>query len=63
MRLGSIGGWCGANYAKGANWVLVDLKAPTVIRGFRTQGVQRMSGVAYASGIRVQVRIDIQARG
>jgi len=34
----------------------VDLKAPTVVKGFRTQGVQKLSGeIAYASGIRVQV--------
>lgn len=51
-------GWCGANFNKGNNWVLIDLKAPTVVRGFRTQGVARPEqGVAYASGIRVQVAI------
>ncbi|CAG7724478.1 unnamed protein product [Allacma fusca] len=60
VRLGSLSGWCGANAAKGNNWVLIDLKAPTVIRGFRTQGVQRgAGGVAYASGIRVQYTDDL----
>lgn len=49
-------GWCGTNFNKGNNWVLIDLKAPTVVRGFRTQGVTRPEqGIAYASGIRVQV--------
>lgn len=60
MRLGSTAGWCGANFAKGGNWVLIDLKAPTVIRGFRTQGVHKIGGgVAYASGIRVQYTDDL----
>lgn len=56
-------GWCGANFAKGSNHVLIDLRAPTVLRGFRTQGVninnlgqssKASSGFAYASGIRLQ---------
>jgi len=55
IRLGAPAGWCGNNFAKGSNWALIDLKAPTVIRGFRTQGVNKVGGgVAYASGIRVQ---------
>ncbi|ODN06404.1 Fibropellin-1 [Orchesella cincta] len=53
-------GWCGANFNKGNNWVLIDLKAPTVVRGFRTQGVTRPEqGIAYASGIRVQYTDDL----
>jgi len=59
VRLGSLGGWCGANFGKGGNWVLIDLKAPTIVRGFRTQGVQKMNGIAYASGIRVQYSDDL----
>ncbi|XP_052128948.1 sushi, von Willebrand factor type A, EGF and pentraxin domain-containing protein 1 [Frankliniella occidentalis] len=55
VRLNSLGGWCGVNAESGANWVLLDLKAPTVVRGFRTQSVTRLDGnVAFTSAVRIQ---------
>ena len=41
VRINSEKGWCGAIHEKGRNWVQIDLRAPTVIRGFRIQPVRR----------------------
>ena len=50
-NLSSQVGWCGVSNQKGqvvstnpdlGNWVIIDLRAPTIVRGFRTQGVQRL---------------------
>jgi len=35
-------GWCGAVPRVGENWIQFDLRAPTVIRGFRIQAVPRI---------------------
>lgn len=59
LRLNS-GGWCGASSEPGANWVLVDFKAPTIVRGFRTMSVQRADGnVAFTSAVRLQYTDDL----
>ena len=56
IRLNSVGGWCGNQQAAHQNWITVDLKAPTVLRGFRMRPVQRFDGtIAYASVLRLQV--------
>jgi len=56
VRLNSGGGWCGTSMEPGANWVLIDLKAPTIVRGFRTQSVMRPDGnLAFTSAVRIQV--------
>ena len=51
-------GWCGNSPITGVNtgnWVTIDLRAPTVIRGFRTQGVRRLDGtLAFPTAIRLQ---------
>ena len=48
IRLNSQLGWCGTSTltdtSNPGNWVVIDLKAPTVIKGFRTQGVRRKDG-------------------
>ncbi|XP_075226178.1 sushi, von Willebrand factor type A, EGF and pentraxin domain-containing protein uif [Lycorma delicatula] len=55
VRLNSPRGWCGNNIDPGSNWVLIDLKAPTIIRGFRTQSVARLDGnLAFTSAVRIQ---------
>ncbi|XP_054265760.1 uncharacterized protein LOC128988471 [Macrosteles quadrilineatus] len=55
VRLNSGLGWCGTNIEPGFNWVMLDLKAPTIIRGFRTQSVQRPEGSpAFTSAVRIQ---------
>ncbi|KAG8295757.1 calcium ion binding [Homalodisca vitripennis] len=55
IRLNSGVGWCGTNIEPGFNWVLLDLKAPTIVRGFRTQSVQRSDGsLAFTSAVRIQ---------
>ncbi|XP_069668601.1 uncharacterized protein uif isoform X2 [Periplaneta americana] len=55
VRLNSGGGWCGTSMEPGANWVLVDLKAPTIVRGFRTQSVLRPdNNLAFTSAVRIQ---------
>lgn len=60
VRLNSAGGWCGVNTESGANWVLLDLKAPTVVRGFRTQSVSRFDGnVAFTTALRIQYSDDL----
>ncbi|XP_055387901.1 uncharacterized protein LOC129616312 isoform X2 [Condylostylus longicornis] len=53
-RLNSAG-WCGSSVEPGANWVMVDFKAPTILRGFRTMSVQRFDGnIAFTSAVRLQ---------
>ncbi|XP_028131495.1 sushi, von Willebrand factor type A, EGF and pentraxin domain-containing protein 1 isoform X2 [Diabrotica virgifera virgifera] len=53
-------GWCGNTIEGGSNWVLIDLKAPTVIRGFRTMAVQRLDGnIAFTSAVRIQYTDDL----
>lgn len=55
MRLNNARGWCGSNVEPGNNWVQIDLKAPTIVRGFRTQSVSRQDGgLAFTSAIRIQ---------
>jgi len=56
VRLNSGKGWCGSRPEPGTNWVLIDLKAPTIVRGFRTQSVMRPDGnLAFTSALRIQV--------
>lgn len=56
IRLTSRSGWCGDSIEPGGNWVMLDLKAPTVIRGFRTQSTPRPDGtLAFTSAVRIQV--------
>ena len=62
-------GWCGNRQQQGpvvskdpdlGNYVIVDLKAPTVIKGFRIQGVQRLdSRLAFPKAIRLMYADDI----
>ena len=69
VRLESEVGWCGISKQEGpvvsndpdlGNYVIIDLKAPTVVRGFRTQGVQRLDGrLAYPTAIRLMYADDI----
>ncbi|XP_077268738.1 sushi, von Willebrand factor type A, EGF and pentraxin domain-containing protein uif isoform X1 [Temnothorax americanus] len=60
IRLNNGDGWCGNNIEPGANWVTIDMKAPTIIRGFRTQVVARIDGnIAYASAVRIQYTNDL----
>ena len=53
VRMESRVGWCGTSKQEGqvvtsdpdlGNYVIIDLKAPTIVKGFRTQGVQRIDG-------------------
>lgn len=60
VRLNSGSGWCGNTIEPGSNWVLVDLKAPMIIRGFRTVSVTRPDGnVAFTSAVRLQYSDDL----
>lgn len=60
VRLNNGDGWCGSSLEPGANWVLIDLKAPTIIRGFRTMSVTRQDGsVAFTSAVRIQYTDDL----
>ncbi|XP_032681239.1 sushi, von Willebrand factor type A, EGF and pentraxin domain-containing protein 1 isoform X1 [Odontomachus brunneus] len=56
IRLNNGNGWCGnSKESGGANWAMIDMKAPTIIRGFRTHVVERNDGtIAYASAVRIQ---------
>ncbi|XP_046990617.1 sushi, von Willebrand factor type A, EGF and pentraxin domain-containing protein 1 [Schistocerca americana] len=55
IRLNNPDGWCGNSVEPDNNWVLLDLRAPTIIRGFRTQTVPRADGnLAFTSGLRIQ---------
>lgn len=59
-RINSERGWCGAIPEKGRNWVQVDLKAPTVIRGFRIQPVTREdNSQAFPVTVRLQHSNDL----
>lgn len=59
VRLTSVG-WCGSGIDAGSNWVMVDFKAPVILRGFRTMSVQRLDGnVAFTSAIRLQYTDDL----
>ena len=62
-RLNSEKGWCGTSSTTGPNtdnWIRIDLKAPTIIRGFRTQGVRRLDGrLAYPTAIRLMYTDDL----
>ncbi|XP_076035426.1 sushi, von Willebrand factor type A, EGF and pentraxin domain-containing protein uif [Oratosquilla oratoria] len=59
-RLNSKAGWCGSENGPGRNWIMVDLRVPTVIRGFRTQPVARQDGsLAFATSIRLQYTDDL----
>lgn len=54
VRLNAFG-WCGKSMEPGANWVTIDFKASTIIRGFRTMAVQRHDGnIAFTSAVRLQ---------
>ncbi|XP_076318247.1 uncharacterized protein LOC143229580 isoform X1 [Tachypleus tridentatus] len=44
LRLDSPGGWCGNIPREGENWIQIDLRAPTVVRGFRVKSVLRNDG-------------------
>ena len=60
VRLNSGVGWCGNTIEGGSNWVLIDLKAPTIIRGFRTTSVPRPDDtLAYTSAVRIQYTDDL----
>ena len=60
VRLNSGGGWCGVSNEPGSNWILIDLKAPTVIKGFRTMGITRRDGsIAFTSAVRIQYTDDL----
>lgn len=60
LRLNTQGGWCGNNVELGANWVTIDMKAPTVIRGFRTNVVMRADGnIAFSTAVRIQYTDDM----
>ncbi|XP_071439306.1 uncharacterized protein uif isoform X2 [Hetaerina americana] len=60
IRLNSLSGWCGTSPEPGANWVMLDMKAPTIIRGFRTQRVARANGnLAFTSAVRIQYTDDL----
>lgn len=60
VRLNSGGGWCGTSTEPGSNWVLIDLKAPTIIRGFRTMGITKEDGsIAFTSAVRIQYSDDL----
>ena len=60
VRLNTRGGWCGSDSGPGNNWVMIDLLAPTVLKGFRTQPVLRSPGVvAFASSIRLMYTDDL----
>lgn len=60
IRLTNGGGWCGSSVEPSSNWVLIDLKASTVIRGFRTMSVIRPDGnLAFTSAVRIEYTDDL----
>ena len=69
VRLESRVGWCGSSQQQGpvvtsdpdlGNFVTIDLKAPTIVKGFRAQGVQRLDGrLAFPKAIRLMYADDI----
>ena len=72
VRMESRVGWCGTSKQEGqvvtsdpdlGNYVIIDLKAPTIVKGFRTQGVQRLDGrLAFPNAIRLMYANDIADR-
>lgn len=58
VRLSAVEGWC-ANVNEQDNWVTIDFKAPTIIRGFRTMSVQRNDRLAFTSAVRLQYTDDL----
>lgn len=60
LRLSNGQGWCGNTLEPGSNYVTIDLKAPTIIRGFRTMSVTRPDGnLAFTSAVRIQYTDDL----
>ncbi|XP_012280254.1 sushi, von Willebrand factor type A, EGF and pentraxin domain-containing protein 1 [Orussus abietinus] len=60
VRLGKDEGWCGNSLEPGANWILIDLKGPSIIHGFRTQSVRRNDeNNAFTSAVRIQYTNDL----
>ncbi|KAG0433549.1 hypothetical protein HPB47_019805, partial [Ixodes persulcatus] len=60
VRLDGPRGWCGNIPRSGENWVQIDLSAPTVVRGFRTQTVVRDDGSqAFPLSVRIQYTDDL----
>lgn len=54
VRLNAIG-WCADSNESNKEWVTIDFKAPTIIRGFRTMSVQRHDGqIGFTSAVRLQ---------
>lgn len=60
VRLDHSLGWCGNIQRPGENWIQFDLRAPTVLRGFRTQSVLRPDGSqAFPLAVRIQYTNDL----
>uniref|UniRef100_T1IXR4 Uncharacterized protein n=1 Tax=Strigamia maritima TaxID=126957 RepID=T1IXR4_STRMM len=60
IRLNSETGWCGNVPKEDSNWILIDLLAPTILRGFRSQAVQRPDGsLAFPAVLRIQYSDDL----
>lgn len=60
VRLNSQNGWCGKIHRPGENWIQFDLRAPTVLKGFRTQPVSRPDGsLAFPTKMRIQYSNDL----
>lgn len=60
VRLNSGGGWCGNSNEPGANWVQIDLRAPMIVRGFRTMSTSLADGnLAFTSAVRIQYTDDL----
>lgn len=54
VRLNSVG-WCGSSLESGTNWVIIDFKAPIILKGFRTMSVQRFDeNIAFSTAVRLQ---------
>ncbi|GIY99818.1 neurogenic locus notch 2 [Caerostris extrusa] len=60
VRLDNTVGWCGNIQRPGENWIQFDLRAPVVLRGFRTQSVMRPDGSqAIPLTVRLQYSDDL----
>lgn len=60
VRLDHSLGWCGNIQRPGENWIQFDLRAPIVLRGFRTQPVLRPDGSqAFPLSVRIQYSDDL----
>lgn len=60
IRLNNGLGWCGNSQESGSNWVLIDLKAPTIIKGFKTMSVDRQDdNYAFTTAMRLQYTDDL----